>query len=1080
MRARLVFLCALLLFVSLWSGYGVAQPAKVQAYAVGKTETSDIYPANGLVPVCVQAHYYACGLLDRQGQWRVEPKYSQIRQNGSRWNVERSSGLVGLLGSDGSTLIEPRFRSIGSFVNGLADARLPGRRDQLYGFINPRGEWVIQPQFKSANDFHSNAALVRLAGKNTEYDLALVDRTGKITALPYTTGYSNRNKDDRFIVNRDKGKDEHVGIIDGTGKVLLPFAPAVGLELIPGGGWITNEGNPFHTIKAHSPKGDVIFSLSGVEAWIDTPNVQGIAKFKNAKEHEGLINLRTGKIIIPAAQRSLGLVNDELIYFEGPKAADGSSRYGYYDLSGRQAIAPKLKQRYFFQKGFAAICNGTSKFEPNCEVIDHTGKPVKFFNAFNSTHITLEAWETISGEDKAHDIAKVFAEDTWFVTTTGKTIARIQKMLDCDREQVKNAHGLVIWPRYPEALCALRNVSSRDRPTDSALQPAFDERERHELEKDKERALIADLGGGPQNLLNPKLAQQNAELSDLPWVSGPANITLSYAVGSATFEFANLPLPEGYKYLAPEYYPQWQLIKGKKTNTDQPLVGLLAAPNMRWIASVSTNNDGYVNLNRPLQPANKLLSTLRTYQSKGYETDGSAIDSLDWSWAMEPALDVEHQRLAVASKKTVTTQFTRLRVARFGRTSQIVFEVQWDSIFQATSFQSYHPEVLVLADSAVFMPSRSYQDHSPNDIRAPYDALENIIAGPMSAHIKKVMEDENRKFKSDRENSAQTAWKGVFLLIALALLALRLVFKNSSDQELTNKLGKSGDFEAPHEADIQTVLNNNSRQVAQAQVAPSSNASSLANSPAEITYLPSSKTAPSVQAQAGGDVLDAMYGGGDCLYTVGEEALKKHIKESPKNRILIHHSARTKKDQGNDVFASMFLLTLLWGMTLLMVMVFFMQRNITFMDFVGAVMCIGFMGWMSVVASQDTLDKAKARSGNWGWERTKWIDLERRMLVVEFESFGKNPERQHLERPLDELILLGARNDYWEGAATYDVTLVDKAAHTKSLSNDTDVNYLICNMYMGSVWTEAAQIGEYLQTATAISFLDRLNRPHRH
>jgi hypothetical protein len=73
------------------------------------------------------------------------------------WN----NGKFGFINQKGDVIIPPKFRDLGTFVDGLAPARLDG----TFGFINTEGVFVIPPIFDYATDFSEGFAKVWQNGK---------------------------------------------------------------------------------------------------------------------------------------------------------------------------------------------------------------------------------------------------------------------------------------------------------------------------------------------------------------------------------------------------------------------------------------------------------------------------------------------------------------------------------------------------------------------------------------------------------------------------------------------------------------------------------------------------------------------------------------------------------------------------------------------------------------------------------------------------------------------------------------------------------------------------------------------------
>ena len=68
---------------------------------------------------------------------------------------------VGHIDQSGRITIEPQFKGIGSFSNGLAPIRIKG----LWGFIDHASETVIRPKFEGVGRFRKGLARIRMKGR---------------------------------------------------------------------------------------------------------------------------------------------------------------------------------------------------------------------------------------------------------------------------------------------------------------------------------------------------------------------------------------------------------------------------------------------------------------------------------------------------------------------------------------------------------------------------------------------------------------------------------------------------------------------------------------------------------------------------------------------------------------------------------------------------------------------------------------------------------------------------------------------------------------------------------------------------
>lgn len=109
--------------------------------------------ANGDMAVSVQRKW---GLLDKNGQWLIEPRFDELRFDGdTSWMAASENDRWGVVNAQGQWLVEPQFDNIGKLAqNGLALAQT----DAGDGFINREGQWVIAPQRARMRDF-SDAGL---------------------------------------------------------------------------------------------------------------------------------------------------------------------------------------------------------------------------------------------------------------------------------------------------------------------------------------------------------------------------------------------------------------------------------------------------------------------------------------------------------------------------------------------------------------------------------------------------------------------------------------------------------------------------------------------------------------------------------------------------------------------------------------------------------------------------------------------------------------------------------------------------------------------------------------------------------
>ncbi|MDO5044104.1 MAG: WG repeat-containing protein [Coriobacteriia bacterium] len=106
------------------------------------------------------------GYLDENGDWLIEPKYSEAPgkfQDGlapMRIGLSSSTkeGLFGFIDESGELVIDAQFSEVLGFSEGLCGAQDP--QTHLWGFINKDGNWVIPAEFSEVHEFSCGMAPV--------------------------------------------------------------------------------------------------------------------------------------------------------------------------------------------------------------------------------------------------------------------------------------------------------------------------------------------------------------------------------------------------------------------------------------------------------------------------------------------------------------------------------------------------------------------------------------------------------------------------------------------------------------------------------------------------------------------------------------------------------------------------------------------------------------------------------------------------------------------------------------------------------------------------------------------------------
>ena len=96
---------------------------------------------------------------------------------------------------DGSILVEPRFKDVGMFLEGLAAFK--SIYDGLWGYIDPSGEIVIEPIFVAASPFYEGRAVVTINGKQ-----GAIDKDGEFVIEPLYQRVLSFHEDSDFCFKR--------------------------------------------------------------------------------------------------------------------------------------------------------------------------------------------------------------------------------------------------------------------------------------------------------------------------------------------------------------------------------------------------------------------------------------------------------------------------------------------------------------------------------------------------------------------------------------------------------------------------------------------------------------------------------------------------------------------------------------------------------------------------------------------------------------------------------------------------------------------------------------------------------------
>jgi len=129
----------------------------------------------------------------------------------------------GAVDSTGNEVIPPKYETMGSFHDGLANFQ--EKLDSKYGFLNKKGKVAIEARYEYTRDFHEGLAAVLVADSNVsnKQRWGYIDTSGKLVITPHILTEPGDFHDGVAIVLPEKSPCWKV--IDKSGKIVgtLPF-----------------------------------------------------------------------------------------------------------------------------------------------------------------------------------------------------------------------------------------------------------------------------------------------------------------------------------------------------------------------------------------------------------------------------------------------------------------------------------------------------------------------------------------------------------------------------------------------------------------------------------------------------------------------------------------------------------------------------------------------------------------------------------------------------------------------------------------------------------------------------------------
>lgn len=686
-------------------------------------------PSPRLIPICASVHERLCGLLDRDGRWVVEPTYSALYPEGrGGWYAERRGGVVGVLDAQGKVLIEPRFQYIGPFVDGLAKASLWDRDKE--GYIDGNGDWVIPGQYFVAGDFVDGIAVVGqwVGGPDDGHsEMRYIDAQGK-PAFPGTWTDAESFRYGMAMVGRgpsvrtDSNIDQaEAALIDRRGRYLMPMARRSMLTPIAPDRVLEQTATHYALLDSH---GKVLFEVPPGN-FLSSVGENRLAYQLEENGRYGLIDVLSGKVLVDAAHGWLGPPNfsDGVAWVETGENA--GERRVLIDRNGRVLLGPVPYDGVTdFAAGIAAVGrNG------KWQLIDRRGQALTSadYDGFSA------AWADGRQSPRFGDVwvGKRGEREDW-IGADGHVIARVEPQ-PCGIEAVFNGAGQAIWPRDIEAACA---VYQEERPN-AAATASVPAARLEAARLDRAREVLRWLGDvdrrdGPLSRLTARKSLSRQELlSRAPWQRGPAQIALGEGV--------SLALPEGYRYLPPEYAPAViQASDGMLPPSPGHLpVALLAVDDLSVVLRVAVVAPGHVRMAGLPLDARALA---RRMQGGITGFAGTEVDDAHHSveWLVSPRWNDAAKQLEWAYEDVSRGHASDHAFGQLYQANTLLFGRRQVVAMQNVSASLYGKYVALVAQDAMatlargirFASGERYEDAAAGEAEAPLDLVGYITTAP--------------------------------------------------------------------------------------------------------------------------------------------------------------------------------------------------------------------------------------------------------------------------------------------------------------------------------------------------------------
>jgi hypothetical protein len=187
-------------------------------------------PQEGLIAVKETRWFKECGYINIDGIFAIEPKFRSVGDFSDGMALVNINGQKVFINKKGELVIPLQYRHGYAFHNGLArvEGLINDYNNDNFGFIDKEGNEVIPLKYKQAEDFSEGLAVV-LGNEYIEIDGVKTFRNGYIDqkgtlVIKYQFEEARGFKEGLAAVQSPFKKDnQKYGFIDTKGKVIIQF-----------------------------------------------------------------------------------------------------------------------------------------------------------------------------------------------------------------------------------------------------------------------------------------------------------------------------------------------------------------------------------------------------------------------------------------------------------------------------------------------------------------------------------------------------------------------------------------------------------------------------------------------------------------------------------------------------------------------------------------------------------------------------------------------------------------------------------------------------------------------------------------